>query len=612
MDPTSDRLLINFTSLSMNTIARVLFVGLLASAAVRLDAQSPAPDRTSIESVRTHVRYLAGDALKGRRAGTPENEKAAVYIANHFREFGLKPLPGASDYFLRFDYTSGATAGTGNKLALSGPIAFRGKPVAGKNFTPLGFSSNGAAAGPLVFVGYGITAEELNYDDYAGVDVRGSIAIVMRQSPDGDAPHGSFARYAPFTEKVRNAREHGVAGIIFIDPPSRAGDLMKVSLDRMFTNCGLPVVFADYRLLSAVRDANNRTIETIALAIDSTQQSSSFAVQGVAASMTVDLKLTRSRIPNIVGYLPGTDRALADQYIVVGGHMDHLGMGGEGSLASDRKPAVHHGADDNASGTAGVLELARRFAARRDNRRPIIFACFNAEEEGLIGSANLVNDSLFPTSNVIAMLNMDMIGRLDSNKMVVQGIGSSPIWEELVTTANGGKLTVTLGKEAIGPSDHSSFYNKEIPVLFFFTGTHKDYHRPSDTWEKVNYDGEVAVLALVEQIMRAIDGRADRVPYSKAPAPVATSGGFRVYVGTIPDYAYDGKGLRLSGVAEGGPAEKGGLRGGDVMIRFAHRDINNIYDYTAALGELKPKDRVDVEYIRNGKVEKTTVEVQGR
>lgn len=596
----------------MHPIARVLLPLLLVLVSVQVDAQSPMSDQASIDNIRGHVRYLAGDALKGRRAGTPENEKGAVYIADHFREYGLTPLPGARDFFLRFDYTSGVTAGRGNRLAFSGPVSLRSKPVAGKNFTPLGFSSNGSATGPLVFVGYGITAEELNYDDYAGVDVRGAIVIVMRQSPDGAAPHGSFARYAPFTDKIRNAREHGVAGIIFIDPPSRAGDLMKLGLDRMFTNCGLPVMFADHRLFSTVRDGRNRAIETIALSIDSTQESSSFAISGVTASMTVDLKLTRSRIPNIVGYLPGTDPALAGQYIVVGGHMDHLGMGGEGSLATDRKPAIHHGADDNASGTAGVLELARRFAARRDNRRPMIFACFNAEEEGLIGSASLVNDSLFPTGKVIAMLNMDMIGRLDSNKLVVQGIGSSPIWEDLVTTANGGSLTITLGKEAIGPSDHSSFYNKEIPVLFFFTGTHRDYHRPSDTWEKVNYEGQVAILGLVERIMRGIDARSEPVPYSKAPAPVATGGGFRVYVGTIPDYAYDGKGLRLSGVAEGGPAEKGGLRGGDIMIRFAHRDINNIYDYTAALGELKPKDHVEVEYIRNGKVEKTTVEVLGR
>lgn len=586
----------------------LLFVAGLAS----LSAQPSGADE-SLRRLRAHVVHLAGDALKGRRAGTPENEKGAQYIAGKFREYGLRPLNGAPDFFHRFDYTSGVRAGPKNRLSLTGPAFRRRGLIAGRHFTPLGFSSSGSVSGQVVYVGYGITAEELNYDDYAGVDARGAIIVVMRQSPDGDAPHGSFSRYAALTEKVRMAREHGAAGIILIDPPSRAGKLMPLRLDRMFANVGLQVVFADHAIFASVRDPGGRSISELGGLIDSTKTSASFVIPGATASLTVDLVLTRSRIPNIVGYLPGTDPALADQYIVVGGHMDHLGMGGEGSLAANKRPAVHHGADDNASGTAGVLELARRFAARRDNRRPMIFACFNAEEEGLLGSASLVGDPWFPSSKIIAMINMDMVGRLDSNKLIIQGIGSSPIWEELVRSVAADRFTLSLGKEAIGPSDHTSFYGKDIPVLFMFTGIHKDYHRPSDTWEKVNYDGLARVIGYVEEIMQTIDRRQERVPFSKAPTPTAgTSGGFRVYVGTIPDYSFDGKGLRLSGVSDGGPAQKGGLREGDVIISFAGREISNIYDYTAALGGLKAKDRVEVKYIRNGTVETTTVEVRGR
>lgn len=591
--------------------AAPLVLALILSTPTAILAQTSARD-SSLDILKAHIVYLAGDELKGRLPGTPGNEEGAEYIARKFREYGLRPLAGASDYFSRFDYVSDVAPGPGNGLALTGKPFAATKPVFGRTVAPLGFSSTGSASGRLFFVGYGITAEELGYDDYAGVDVRGAIVVMMRQTPDGAAPHGTFARHAPFTEKVRNAREHGVAGIIFIDPPSRAGDLMATRLDRMFTNCGLPVMFASHKLFAAVRDGRKRSIAKLERVIDALKESQSFLIDGAGALMTVDLVHRQSRPANIVGYLPGTDPALAGQYIVVGGHMDHLGMGGHGSLATEKGPAVHHGADDNASGTSGVLELARRFGARHSNRRPIIFACFNAEEEGLIGSANLVLDSLFPTSRVVAMINMDMIGRLDSNKLIVQGIGSSPIWEELVKAINADRFKLTLVKEAIGPSDHTSFYNKDIPVLFFFTGTHTDYHRPGDTWEKINYAGLLEVVDYADDIMRAIDRRDAPVPFSKAPAPVATGGGFRVYVGTIPDYAYDGKGLRLSGVADGGPADKGGMKGGDIMIRFARRDINNIYDYTAALGQLKPKDRVEVEYIRNGKIRKTMVEVQER
>jgi len=563
--------------------------------------------------IRESIRFLSSGALKGRRPGTPENRKAAEYIAGKFREYGLRPMTGKTDYFYNFEYTSGVTPGRNNRLAFSGGTLARSRMVRGRNYNPLGFSSNGSASGPLVYVGYGITAEELEYDDYAGVDARGAVVVVMRQSPDGAAPHGDFARYAAFSEKIRNAREHGAAGILFIDPPARAGNLMKVGLDRMFRNVGLPVMFVDRLVFSAVRDGAGRSIADIQKIIDSTRQSHSFVIAGTRVSMNVDLRFNRSLVPNIVGYLPGHDRTLEDEYIVVGGHMDHLGMGGEGSLASDRSPQVHHGADDNASGTAAVLELARRFAARHDNHRSMIFVCFNAEEEGLLGSAHLVEDSLFPTSKVVAMINLDMIGRLDSNKLIVQGIGSSPVWEQFVTSTNADRFRVTLGKEGIGPSDHTSFYNKEVPVLFLFTGTHKDYHRPSDTWEKINYVGEQRIIGFVEDLMAGIDLLPERIPFSKAPAPIASGGGgFRVYVGTIPDYAYDGKGLRLSGVAEGGPAQKGGLREGDVIVRFATREINNIYDYTAALGVLKAKDRVEVEFVRNARVERTTVEVLGR
>jgi Zn-dependent M28 family amino/carboxypeptidase len=330
--------------------------------------------------------------------------------------------------------------------------------------------------------------------------------------------------------------------------------------------------------------------------------------------MSADVSVRRGQVPNVLGLIPGNDPALRDEWIVVGAHFDHLGTGGEGSLYGGKDPAIHHGADDNASGTAGVVTLARRFAAEGGNRRSLLFVGFNGEEEGLLGSASLIEEGVIPTGNVAAMINMDMIGRLDSNRLIVEGMGTSPVWDSLVPAVNRDRFSLKLGRNGFGPSDHASFYAKDVPVLFFFTGMHRDYHRPSDTWEKLNYDGEARIVGLVGDLIHAIDARPARPPFTKVPDSVSGKAnmGFRVYVGTIPDYAYEGKGLRLSGVAEGGPAQKGGLKEGDIITRVASKEVNNIYDYTYVLGELKPKQSVEIEFLRGGSPMKTTVIVGSR
>lgn len=570
-------------------------------------------DTISPESLKGMVRFLAGDSLAGRKTGERGNSDAAAFIADQFKLSGLRPLPGDHDYYRWFDYASHVELGAGNALSVTSPSGTRALE-AGRGFNPAGFSASGTVSGEILFVGYGITASSLGYDDYAGVDAHGKIVLVMRRSPDGANPHGEFGRHADLAAKVANAREHGAAGILFIDQPGDTGRLEPIRLDRNFSHADIPAAFTLLAPFDGLRDAAGRDLAAIQSRIDSTRKPASFLPAGWRATLTTDVNLHRARVPNVVGVLPGNDPKLRDELIVIGAHFDHLGWGGENSLYAGKDSAIHHGADDNASGTAAMVAIARKLAHDGKNRRSILFIGFNGEEEGLLGSASLVRDSTFPTSRIVTMINMDMIGRMDSNRLVVEGIGTSPVWDSLVPAVNAGRLTLKLGKQGFGPSDHATFYGRDIPVLFFFTGTHKDYHRPSDVWEKINYEGMARVAGLVIDMVRAIDARPERPRFTKVveTAQERSSTGFRVYVGTIPDYTYEEKGLRLSGVAAGGPAEKGGLREGDVIVRFATKDVNNIYDYTYILGELKPGQQVEVEFIRGGERKSTSVTVGSR
>jgi Zn-dependent M28 family amino/carboxypeptidase len=352
--------------------------------------------------------------------------------------------------------------------------------------------------------------------------------------------------------------------------------------------------------------------------------------------MTVETSVVRQdgAAYNIIGILEGADPVLKKEAIVIGAHYDHLGRGGQDSLAPN-SGAVHHGADDNASGVAGMLELARTFTYSRPKlRRTLIFIAFSGEEEGLLGSSYYVNNPVVPLANTIAMINLDMIGRAKDRKLVIGGVGTAEQWRSLIETANvtnsvsvtvngpastsngvpmvvgaNGRTVVssdttrqfniTMNEDGYGPSDHSSFYAKQVPVLFFWTGTHADYHKPSDTADKINYEDETNIIKLVSRIVRSVDKVDKRPVYTVAKVPaVGRSTGFRVYLGTIPNYGDATDGLLLDGVREGSPAEKAGLKAGDKVVKLGTREIRNVYDYTYALGEMKSGQEYDVEIVR--------------
>lgn len=359
--------------------------------------------------------------------------------------------------------------------------------------------------------------------------------------------------------------------------------------------------------------------------------------KGRGLSISVDIIRRESPSFNVVGILPGSDPNLKKETIVIGAHYDHLGRGGEGSLAP-REGEIHHGADDNASGVAGLIELARMLSTQSPKpRRTIVFIAFSGEEEGLIGSSFYVNHPIVPLADTVAMINMDMIGRMKEKNLIVGGVGTAQEWRSMIEAGNmmqgltvsantntasasstlnlpivvgtngrpivtvdaGKKFALTLNEDGYGPSDHSSFYSKQVPVLFFWTGTHEDYHKPSDTADKINYEGEARIVSFVGNVIRDIDKSDKRPTYTVARSESqGRSTGFRVYLGTIPNYADSNDGLKLDGVRDDSPASKAGLKAGDKIVKMAGHEVKNVYDYTYALGEMKAGQEYEVEIVR--------------
>ncbi|MBI3586345.1 MAG: M28 family peptidase [Ignavibacteriales bacterium] len=564
------------------------------------------PEITAAE-LRKHVSYLASDALEGRKAGSKGAEKAEQYIADEFKSYGLKPVGDNGTYLQKFEFVSGVRLGQKNSFSYSAGGGSK-KLMVDKEYRPFGFSASGTFSGDVVFVGYGISASDKNYDDYKGIDVKDKAVLLLRNAPEGDSLKGKLELFVSLRYKASKAKELGAKALLVVTGPtdSDTDDLMKLSYDQSTGNAGILAVHIKRDVANDLLKASGTNLKDIQAAINTTQSPKSMPLKEVSISLQTDLNEIRETTANVVGFLEGNDPVLKNEIIAIGAHHDHLGYGGPGSGST--KPdtvAVHHGADDNASGTAGLLELAQAFAARKSElKRSILFLSFSGEELGLLGSAYYVKAPTLPLEKTVTMLNMDMIGRLNNKVLIVYGIGTSTGFEELVKKHNRDSMFVLkLNKDGYGPSDHSSFYAKQIPVFHFFTDLHSDYHRPSDESEKINYDGMEQVTKYVEAIAFDLDQETAKPQYVAVEAPRPTGGGgrsTRVYMGTIPDFGEQVEGMKLSGVREGSPAAKAGLQGSDIIIKFGKVDIKNLYDFTYALGEYKPGDEVAV-VVKRGK-----------
>jgi hypothetical protein len=555
----------------------------------------PAAD-VSPQKYLEEVQYLASPALKGRATGSPELEKAAGYIAAQFKTIGLKPL-GGNDYRQEFPVALGSHLGTNNSIAwtLHGSSA----PASTTDSRPFSFSSSGTFSAPVVFAGYGVTDKERSYDDYSGIDVTGKIVLILRHEPkEGAQP----SAHAAFIEKAINAKMHGARGVVLVNDlyahDGRADDLDKFAQTEGPSDVGIP--FVQVKSALAERWAN---VSDLTAQINRDFKPHSFAIDGLSVTLTVEILREAKTVHNVAGFLPGS----TSEYVIIGAHYDHLGLGDSHSLAPSQIGQVHPGADDNASGTAGVIELARWFAQQPKQKRGILFLTFAGEELGLLGSAWYVNHPLLPLEHAVAMINMDMIGRIRDGKIYLNGSGTGSTFPGLIDEVKPpAALHLDLAeKTGYGSSDHTSFTTKQIPVLFFFSGLHGDYHKPSDTADKIDAADAAKLLDYIAALashLASDPGRPQFVRVTEPSQPVTTSSGggsgYGPAFGSIPDFNEPPKGVRFADVRDGTPAAVAGLRAGDILIEFDGKEIANLYDFTYALRAHKPGDSVLVKVIR--------------
>ncbi len=594
----------------------VLSLALLLSA-LTLRAETELSEQAQI--FQEHVRYLASEELAGRGTGDEGNDKAADYIARFFLNNGVKKI--GDSYLQPFTATTGVKLGPGNAASSTLFVARYGMPrdkarrvqrsfVAGKDYMPLGFSQSATIKGDLLFAGFGITAKDVEYDDYATIDAKGKVVVVLRGSPEQNDfhgphndrlhdPHSLFNKYAALTTKAINAREHGALGIVFVTPQGDSSEvLMPLRLERMANDLGIVAVHFNRKAIAKLFPPKS-SLQTTETKMYASKTPHSFEFGNAEMELTVKLEFTESRTANVIGSVRGSDDALKDEYIVVGAHYDHLGMGGHGSRHSGREPAIHFGADDNASGTAMMMELAAA-VAKNPLPRSVVFMGFSGEEMGLLGSNYYVKNPLIPLDKTVYMLNFDMVGRLKDSKLTAMGSGTSPVLPALFDfLAARHPVELSINEDGFGPSDHTSFYSHKVPVSMIFTGTHDDYHTPADTWDKLNYEGMTTIYAFAKELLDEVANSPERPAYQQTKASASKGGmGFSIYLGTVPDYSDHPRGLRLSGVRDGGPAAEGGMQAGDIIIKFGDIDVKNIYDYTHALRKYQPGDKVQVTVLR--------------
>lgn len=641
-------------------------------------------DSASSESRLTGaVKYLASDDLGGRGVGTPELDQAADFVATEFSNADLRTDLFDGSPFQSFEITVKAELGpaANNHLTFIGPghenadVAQRVDLKLGQDLSTLAIGGTGKVDAPVVFVGYGITAPDAEYDDYAGVDVDGKVVVILRKEPDQDNPHSAFdgtssSRHAHFATKVSNAYSHGAAAVIMVndhfgltqsaesslkqwnesvdqlaklrseflakkdqteeETATHRADISKLveqlhTLDEKLqgdhdellaldgagtesTHRKLPVFFASRAAVDRVIEASlGKSLTELEAAIDEGPTPHSQILKGWKVDCESNVDFKKATIKNVAGVLDG-EGALANETVIVGAHYDHLGDGGPGSLAPWTK-AIHNGADDNASGTAALLEVARQIVAQDlKPRRRIVFMAFSGEERGLLGSSYYVSNPPLPLERTVAMVNMDMVGRLKDNKLIISGTGTATSFESLIDETNK-RFEFDIKKDpgGYGPSDHASFYGKQIPVFHFFTGTHSDYHRPSDDVEKINVAGMRRIAAMVTDVVDQLATAETRPEYVEVKQKKREVSGDRPYLGTIPDFGREVEGYALMGAAKDSPADRAGIKAGDVIVKFGESKIAGLEDIDGALRKYKAGDKVPVIILRDGKEQEVTV-----
>jgi len=559
-------------------------ISLLLTVAICL-AGSTLSAQTSYEitadSILNHLSILVSDSLEGRKVGEPGEWKAAQYIKSIFEAAGLEPKGDNGTYLQAFEFTKRIEFGPDNLLSLNGQ-----EMTINDDYRPMNHSASMAFDfDEVVSAGYGIVTEDSTHNDYAGLDVDGKAVLISRYAPETDNDNDStasdttFDRYSGLVSKMVTAIDHGASAVFFYTTTSHDDTMITMGATHVNPK-DIPVIFV-----------RRRGLEKLGLSLEAPQLTSA---EGVT-----DLNRVRGTGYNVVGYLPGT----TDTVTIVGAHYDHLGWGGAGSRYLGTEKKIHYGADDNGSGTAAVLELARYFGSRQDElEESILFIAFSGEESGTLGSGHYVRNWTVDRSLARMMINMDMIGRLaDQHKgLAIMGTGTCPEFKEYFDQKDVGDLTMAFKESGAGPSDHAAFYHDSIPCLNFFTGAHEDYHTPADVIEKIDLDGVVTVANLVGDIMAHFTAYDGPLTFQRTKDEGGAGGpaSLSVTLGVMPDFITEQDGLGIDGVSADKPADRAGILKGDVIIKMGERPVGDIYDYMNALSKYRKGDSCNVTLVR--------------
>jgi aminopeptidase YwaD len=581
-----------------------LISGLILTILIFNSCASLKTEITSTE-LQNHIKYLTSDSLKGRLTGSAGDSLAAEYIKSRFADYGLIPLSG--DGMQRFKVADKVMAGKNNSMSVDGKSF-----VEDQDFTPVSFSENGTVNGEVVFAGYGfnINTDSLKWNDYQGIDVKNKWVMILRSDPEPDNQNSKFSPFSGDRNKAMIAKDMGASGVLLVSGQAFDNSDTFDQLSKNAFSVGIPVFRIKRSVADAIMQRTKQKINELEKKINTYKKPVSFATGSrLDGKSEIITYLTNTR--NVAMMLPGEDKELKNEYLVFGAHFDHLGLGGPGSSSrAVDTVGVHHGADDNASGVAMIIELAGKFAGTKNShKRSLVFVAFTGEEEGLFGSKYFTENPLIDLSKVDLMANFDMVGRLKETKdLQIGGVGTADsLKERAMALVDTSKLRLTFTEEGSGPSDHSSFYSKNIPVLYITTGAHDDYHKPNDTWDKINYKGMVDIGNLAYRITSEISNESRKLKFREAGPkedpnrPPRRRG---ITLGIMPDVTGSIKnGLRVEAVTPGRPAASGGIKKGDIIISMDEKPVNNIEDYMFRLSQLKKGQRITVEVLRSGKKE---------
>ena len=554
---------------------RILYSFIIVTLPLFALAQECFPlDKNQAIGIKNDVEFLANDNLEGRAPGTAGIDAARDFIAKRFQKAGVEPMGDESSYFQAFDVPEPVLVDADKTYLNLKKTSLK----SGADLYPVAYSANATATGKTVWVGYGISAPDLNYDDYKKVSsLTGKIAVMDVSSPDGIHPHSAYIKYHDLGERIAIAKGKGAIGVILVNLSGTAEN--PKSVFKKIRSAGVPVLF-----VSEVKAATQLK-------------------KGDEVTMTVAMSEQRADAYNVVGFVDNGKPTT----IVIGAHYDHLGWGGEGSRALGVHE-IHNGADDNASGTAALMALADDLAKKDTlTGHNYLFIAFTAEERGLLGSNYFVNHPTYPIEKMAFMINMDMVGRLRENQIQVSGIGTAAEWDNIFTTVRCFDINYKLDASGVGPSDHTSFYNQGMPVLHFFTGSHEDYHMPADDSDKINFKGIAEIVSLIKTILVKTDGVENLQFQQTKSEETREVAAFSVTLGVMPDYMYEDGGLKIDGVSEGKPAAAAGLQKGDIITEMGEYEIVDIYAYMKALSVFKKGDEVKLTYLRDGEKKHTHV-----